>query len=216
MTSNHFSTVKNNQRSALLIIDVQYDFLPGGSLAVPEGDQIIPLINQLPPYFDVTIATQDWHPVGHSSFASQYPQHQPFEVVEFNGSSQTLWPDHCLQASRGAQLAQQLNQAPIEAIFRKGMDPAIDSYSGFYDNNHQRSTGLASYLQEKQVGTVYCTGLAGDVCVYYTAKDAAQLGFSTYIIDDAIRCIDNEHYQSLKQHLQSIGVQWTMHHRIAT
>lgn len=206
--SNHLSTAKNNQQSALIIVDMQYDFLPGGALAVPEGDKIIPTINQLQPYFDVNIATQDWHPPHHSSFASEYPEYQPFETIELNGAPQTLWPDHCLKGSQGAQLVQELDQKPIEAIIRKGVEPELDSYSGFYDNNHQRSTGLTSYLREKLVNTVYCCGLAADVCVYYTAKDAAQLGFNTYIINDATCAIDTEQYHNLKQNLQSLGVQF--------
>lgn len=196
----------NNPHSALLIIDVQYDFLPGGALAVPKGDEVISIINELQYQFPLVVATQDWHPQGHSSFASQHEGYSPFEVIEWRGMSQTLWPDHCLQGSKGAQIADTLDQAPIEAIIRKGMDIDIDSYSGFYDNGHKKSTGLASYLQEKGVDTVYCCGLAADVCVYYTAYDAAELGFETYFIEQATRSIDANQYAQVKQRLQAVGV----------
>lgn len=214
MLKTFSAALKNDAHIALLIIDMQYDFLPGGSLAVPQGDQIIPVINRLQPHFALNIATQDWHPEHHSSFASQYDDYQPFDVIEHRGFKQTLWPDHCLQGSKGAELTSQLDQQGIEAIIRKGMDPEIDSYSGFYDNNHEKSTGLASYLREKGVDCVYCCGLAADICVYYSAKDALQLGFETYIIEDATRPIDEQQYETIKQTLEKLGVKFTTSHNV--
>ncbi|MDQ4140851.1 MAG: bifunctional nicotinamidase/pyrazinamidase, partial [Bacteroidota bacterium] len=174
---------------ALLLIDIQNDFLPGGALAVPEGDQIIPVVNQLLPHFDLVVATQDWHPSQHKSFASQHTNHQVFQTIDLNGLEQVLWPDHCVQGTPGADFSGALEPNRIEAIFRKGTDPEIDSYSGFYDNGHRKSTGLADYLRGKQVRQVFVAGLAADYCVYFSIKDALEAGFKTYLIEDATRPI---------------------------
>ncbi len=190
---------------ALLLIDVQNDFLPGGSLAVPEGDQIIPIVNQLQQHFELVVATQDWHPPGHKSFASSHAGKQLFEQIDLHGLEQVLWPDHCVQETGGAEFSGALNTQRIEAIFRKGTDPEIDSYSGFYDNGHRKSTALAEYLRAKGVTQVYLAGLAGDYCVYFTAKDALQEGFKAFIIDDATRPIDQAGYQKAKDDLIGRG-----------
>ena len=186
---------------ALLIIDIQNDFLPGGALPVAGGDQIIPLINMLQPRFDLVVATQDWHPPDHKSFASNHPGKSVFQVINWMGGQQVLWPDHCIQGSHGAAFAAQLHLNRVETIFRKGMCPEIDSYSGFYDNGHLRSTGLASYLKGKNADSVYIAGLAGDYCVYFTAKDALAEGFDTYVIEDATRSIDIAGFEKAKQDL---------------
>lgn len=190
---------------ALLLIDVQPDFMPGGALPVAEGDTIIPLLNQLQPHFDLVVATQDWHPTGHKSFASSHPGHAPFEQIELHGLPQVLWPDHCVQGTIGAVLHPQLHTNRIEAIFRKGTNPEIDSYSGFYDNGHLKTTGLADYLRGRGITDVYVAGLAGDYCVYFTAKDAQQEGFATFLIEDATRSIDAAGFERAKADLLQRG-----------
>ncbi|WP_310393495.1 bifunctional nicotinamidase/pyrazinamidase [Hymenobacter sp.] len=192
---------------ALLLIDIQNDFLPGGRLAVPEGDAIIPLVNALQPRFDLVVATQDWHPAGHQSFASSHAGRRPFEQIDLHGLPQVLWPDHCTQASAGAELAAALHPERIEAIFRKGTNPEIDSYSAFFDNGHRKSTGLADYLRGRGVTQVYVAGLAGDYCVYYSALDALAAGFATTVIEDATRAISGEGFDLAKADLQARGAQ---------
>ena len=174
---------------ALLLIDIQNDFLPGGRLAVPDGDAIIPLINKLQPQFDLVVATKDWHPAGHQSFASSHAGRSQFEQIDLHGLPQVLWPDHCTQASTGAELAPTLHTELVEAIFRKGTNLEIDSYSAFFDNGHRKSTGLADYLRGRGVTQVFIAGLAGDYCVYYSALDALAAGFTTSVITDATRAI---------------------------
>ncbi len=183
---------------ALIIVDIQYDFLPGGALAVPNGDEIIGDVNRIQKDYDLVVATQDWHPAGHKSFASVHAGKLPFDTVNLNGLEQVLWPDHCVQGSNGAQLSDQLNSHRIEAIFRKGTDLDIDSYSGFFDNGKRKNTGLAGYLRDRGVTAVYVCGLAADYCVYFTAMDALQLGFDTTIIDYAVRAIDAANYKTKK------------------
>lgn len=175
---------------ALIIVDIQYDFLPEGSLAVSKGDEIIPIVNQIQADYGLVVATQDWHPENHQSFASQHPGRNPFEEIELDGLEQVLWPEHCVQDSRGAQLSDALDSRRIEAIFRKGMDASIDSYSGFYDNGQRKATGLTAYLKGRQVDEVHVCGLAADFCVYYTAMDALEEGFASAIISKATRAID--------------------------
>ncbi|MBF9255348.1 bifunctional nicotinamidase/pyrazinamidase [Pontibacter sp. 172403-2] len=192
---------------ALLLIDIQNDFLPGGSLAVPAGDQVIPVLNNLQPHLDLVVATQDWHPQNHKSFASNHPGKQPFEVTALQGLEQVLWPDHCVQHSEGANFAESLHMNKVEAIFRKGMNPEIDSYSGFYDNGHLKSTGLADYLRGRQVQQVYIAGLAGDYCVYFSAKDALLEGFDTFLIEDASRPISQDGFEKAKADVVSMGGQ---------
>ncbi len=184
---------------ALLLIDIQNDFLPGGALAVPGGDAIIPLCNTLQEQFDLVVATQDWHPRNHKSFASNHASKNIFDVIELDGLQQVLWPNHCVQGTEGAAFAEALNMNRVEAIFRKGMSTEIDSYSGFFDNGHKKSTGLADYFKGMNVEDVYIAGLAGDYCVCYTAKDALALHFKTFIIEDATRPIDKEGFEKAKE-----------------
>ena len=179
---------------ALIIVDVQTDFLPDGALAVPSGDEIIVHINRLQPHYSLIVATQDWHPAGHKSFASAHADRQAFQVIELNGLAQVLWPDHCIQGSAGAELSDRLDTGRVEAIFRKGTDPEVDSYSGFFDNGRRRNTGLAGYLRDRAITTVSVCGLAADYCVYFTAMDALEQGFDTYIIEAAVRPIDPTDY----------------------
>lgn len=190
---------------ALLLIDIQPDFLPGGALAVPEGDAVVPLANALQPHFDLVVATQDWHPHTHKSFAANHDGKQPFEQIDLHGLPQVLWPVHCVQGSAGAELADSLDASRIETIFRKGTDPEIDSYSGFFDNGHRKSTGLADYLRGKGIRQVYVAGLAADYCVYFTAKDALQEGFETFLIEDATRPISAEGFAQAKADLTQRG-----------
>lgn len=191
---------------ALLLIDMQNDFLPGGSLAVSGGNEIIPLLNELQLKFDLVIVTQDWHPKEHKSFASNHSGKSVFEEIDLQGLNQVLWPDHCVQQTKGAEFSDQLNMSKVAAIFRKGMDPEIDSYSGFYDNGHQNSTGLASYLRGKGVKQLYLTGLAGDFCVYFSALDAVEEGFEVFYLEDATRFIDEKAWKSKRSELESQGV----------
>lgn len=183
---------------ALILVDIQHDFLPGGALAVPHGDEIIKVINRIQPAYDLVVATQDWHPVGHKSFASVHAGRSPYDVVDLDGLEQVLWPDHCIQGTAGAQLSDQLAMHHVEAIFRKGTNPDIDSYSGFFDNGKRKNTGLAGYLRDRSVTRVAICGLAADYCVYYTAMDALQLGFDTEIIENAVRAIDADGYEIKK------------------
>src|SRR5205814_1228968 len=175
---------------ALVLVDLQNDFLPGGALAVPRGDEVIPIANRLQPRFGLVVATQDWHPPGHGSFASTRPGRKPGELAELAGLPQVLWPDHCVQGTAGAAFAPTLTMARVEAIVRKGTDPAIDSYSGFFDNGHRKSTRLGEYLREMGITAVYVCGLATDYCVKFTALDAKQLGFDTTLIQDASRGVN--------------------------
>ena len=191
---------------ALIIVDIQNDFVTGGKLEVPHGEQVIPLVNQLTEKFDLIVATQDWHPQNHLSFASMHEGRKPFDHISLDGLDQTLWPDHCVQGTRGAAFHPSLDMHRIEAIFRKGMVPNIDSYSGFFDNGHRKSTGLAGYLRERGVDQVYICGHAGDYCVAYTAKDSAREGFTTHVIEDATRPISSAGFESARRDFQKQGV----------
>jgi nicotinamidase/pyrazinamidase len=192
---------------ALIIVDIQNDFVPGGALAVPAGDEIIPLVNDLQKSFNFVVATQDWHPENHKSFASSHPEKKVFDQIVLHGLDQILWPDHCIQGTWGAELHRGLSLKKVEAIFRKGMDPDIDSYSGFYDNGYKKSTGLAGYLRERKVTKVYICGLASDYCVFYTAKDAIKENFETYIIEDATRPINSDGFEKAKAEILLSGGQ---------
>ena len=176
--------------NALILVDLQNDFCPGGALPVPEGDRIVAVINQLQRRFDLVVATQDWHPADHGSFAANHPGKKPGDTIELAGLPQILWPIHCVQGTRGAEFHPQLDTSAIAQVFRKGADPTIDSYSGFFDNGHRKSTGLGEYLKERGVDRVYVCGLATDYCVKYTALDAVDLGFKTYLVEDACRGVD--------------------------
>ncbi|WP_457852685.1 bifunctional nicotinamidase/pyrazinamidase [Siccirubricoccus phaeus] len=172
------------------VIDVQPDFMPGGKLAVAGGDQVVPVINRLlETRFRHAFATQDWHPAGHSSFASSHAGRQPFETVQMPYGPQTLWPDHCIQGSAGAELHRELAQPRIELIVRKGFRPEIDSYSAFFENDRRTTTGLHGWLQARGVRRVFLAGLATDYCVAYSAEDAAKLGYQVVVIEDACRGI---------------------------
>lgn len=190
----------------LIIVDVQNDFIPGGSLEIANGDQIIPVINRLQDQFDLVVATQDWHPNNHLSFASNHSDKRPFEKITLHGKEQTLWPDHCVQGTWGAEFHPGLQTNRIAAIFRKGMDPKVDSYSGFYDNHHQISTGLSGYLKEKGVTEVHFCGLATDICVYFTIIDAINEGFPAVLIEDASQPLNHNEFKEIKQKLITWGV----------
>ena len=179
-------------RTALLLIDLQNDFCPGGALAVPHGDEVIPIANRLLPHFDLVIATQDWHPPDHLSFAVNHWEKHLGDVVEVEGLPQVLRPVHCVQNTPGAQLHPNLDRSRIGHMVRKGTDRTVDSYSGFFDNGHRKSTGLADYLRPRGVSDVYLCGLATDYCVKFTALDGADLGFHTWLIRDACRGIDRQ------------------------
>jgi nicotinamidase/pyrazinamidase len=177
-------------KNALIMVDIQNDFCTGGSLEVPAGESIIPLVNQLQAHFDLIVATQDWHPKEHMSFASNHPHHQAGDRVIVEGIPQVLWPVHCVQNTKGAEFYPTLNTQKIAKIFQKGIDKNIDSYSAFFDNAHLRPTGLGDYLRDQNVKEVYIVGLATDYCVKYSALDAAQLKFQVNLIADACRGID--------------------------
>ena len=177
---------------ALLVIDVQNDFCTGGSLAVPEGGAVVPVINRLAPAFANVIAAQDWHPPGHQSFASSHPGQKPFATVAAAYGEQTLWPDHCVQGTPGAALHPDLSLAGAQLILRKGFRRDIDSYSAFFENDHTTATGLSGYLRTRGIGRVFLVGLATDFCVRYSAIDARKEGFEAVLIEDACRAIDRE------------------------
>ena len=191
----------------LLITDVQNDFIPGGALPVPNGDKIVPIINAIQQKFDLVIATQDWHPEDHVSFASNHKGASTFDEIEILGKRQTLWPNHCVQGTKGAELHPNLNTLKCEAIFRKGTDKAIDSYSAFYDNGHIKSTGLAGYLKEKGTSQLFLCGLAADICVYYSIRDAFKEGFDCFFIEDASKALDIEGFDKIKKEMINMGIQ---------
>jgi nicotinamidase/pyrazinamidase len=174
----------------LVVIDIQNDFLPGGALAVPRGEEVIEVANRVQEDFDLIVATQDWHPANHRSFASQHPGKQVGDQVELMGLPQILWPPHCIQGSTGAEFASDLETGCFARVFQKGTDPNIDSYSGFYDNGHRRSTGLAEYLRQMGVTEIYVLGLATDYCVRFTALDAVREGFATHVLSEGCRGVE--------------------------
>jgi len=171
-------------KSALILVDLQNDFFPGGALGVPGAEAIFPLANAIQKQFELIIATKDWHPKNHGSFASNHPGCHPFEVVELKGISQVLWPDHCVQKTKGAEFHSKLQTHKIRHVIYKGTDPGLDSYSAFFDNAHRKSTELHQTLQENTVNTVYIMGLATDYCVQYSVLDALTLGYKTFVILD--------------------------------
>jgi nicotinamidase/pyrazinamidase len=175
---------------ALIIVDVQNDFCPGGALPVPEGDGVVEVINRIQPEFDLVVATQDWHPTDHGSFAANHPGHRPGELIELAGLPQILWPVHCVQNTPGAELHPRLDRSRIARVFCKGMNPNVDSYSGFFDNGRRQGTGLAEYLKAHGVTDVYVCGLATDYCVKATALDAVALGFKTHLLEEACRGVE--------------------------
>src|SRR5262245_27456869 len=174
----------------LLVIDVQNDFCPGGALAVPRGDEVVPVINRLAPRFPHVVLTQDWHPPGHVSFASSHPGRAPFETIEVTYGAQVLWPDHCVPGSPGAAFHPRLDTARAELVLRKGYRPQVDSYSAFFENDRATRTGLAGYLKDHGYRRLFLAGLATDFCVQYSALDARREGFDAFVIEDAVRGID--------------------------
>jgi nicotinamidase/pyrazinamidase len=193
--------------NALILVDIQNDFIPGGSLAVSKGDEIIPLVNSLQEYFDLVVATQDWHPADHKSFSSNHPGTKVFETIDLHGLPQVLWPDHCIQGTLGAEFHRDLKTIKVEAIFRKGMDREIDSYSGFFDNGYRKSTGLSGYLRERKVQKVFVCGLAADFCVAFTTLDALKENFRTYFIENATRAISADGFEKMKERIMTTGGQ---------
>ncbi|MEN5043829.1 MULTISPECIES: bifunctional nicotinamidase/pyrazinamidase [Pseudomonas] len=194
-------------RTALLVIDVQNDFIPGGQLAVPEGDQIVPLINRLGGLFKQVVIAQDWHPSGHASFASSHPGHQPYEVIQLPYGEQVLWPEHCVQGTAGAEFHPELNLPHAQLIIRKGCNPDIDSYSAFLEADRRTTTGLAGYLKERGIDTVYMVGLALDFCVMFSALDARAAGFNAFVVLDACGAIDRDgSLAAAMERMQTAGV----------
>lgn len=176
--------------NTLILVDLQNDFMPGGALAVPEGDQVVRVANRLQPDFDLVLATQDWHPAKHGSFASQHAGKHVGERIDLSGLPQILWPDHCIQETWGAAFVDGLETRRIERVFFKGTEPRIDSYSAFFDNGHRQATGLGDYLQARGVSDVYLAGLATDYCVKFSALDAVQLGFAVHVVEDGCRAVN--------------------------
>lgn len=175
---------------ALCVIDVQNDFCPGGSLEVPQGDEIIPIVNSISPLFTEVIATKDWHPEGHISFASSYTDKKPMDTVERDGETEVLWPDHCIKGSRGAEFHPDLDIVPITLILHKGFRKDLDSYSAIFENDHQTPTGLEFYLKGLHIDEIFICGLAADVCVYFSVMDSLKQGFKVNLIEDATRGVD--------------------------
>ncbi|HEV2564281.1 MAG TPA: nicotinamidase [Microvirga sp.] len=201
------TTIEPGDGDVLIVVDVQVDFLPGGALAVPDGDAVIAPINRLAKAFRHVVLTQDWHPEGHASFASSHPAKQPFETTELHYGQQVLWPDHCVQGTPGAEIARDLHIPHAQLVIRKGYNAGIDSYSGFKEADRRTSTGLAGYLKERGFRRVFCAGLALDFCVAWTALDAAEAGFETWLIEDASRAIDtNGSLEKAKRDLKAAGV----------
>ena len=182
--------MKRGDQEVLIIVDVQIDFCPGGALAVPHGDEIVPAVNRLAAEFRHVVLTQDWHPRGHSSFASSHPGKQPFEAIEVAYGQQILWPDHCVQGTQGAALHPALEVPHAELVLRKGFRSAIDSYSAFFENDHRTPTGLAGYLRERGLGRLTLCGLATDFCVFYSALDGRKAGFDVDVVTGVCRGID--------------------------
>jgi len=191
------------EMKALILVDIQNDFLPGGALAVPDGDAVISVANKLQAGFPLVVATQDWHPANHGSFAASHPGRKALEQIDLNGLPQPLWPVHCVQGTRGAELAASLKRDRIVKVFQKGTDVGIDSYSGLFDNGHRKSTGLGEWLKAQRATEVFVCGLAADYCVKFTALDAAQRGFTTRFIEDASRGV-NLHPDDVKHAVEEM------------
>ncbi len=193
---------------ALLVIDVQNDFCPGGALAVPEGDAVVAVANRVMPRYQLVVATQDWHPKGHGSFASSHPGAKVHELRDLNGLPQVMWPDHCVQGTPGASFHSALDVTCFDHVTRKGTDLGIDSYSGFFDNGHKKQTDLASFLWQWQVESVDVLGLATDYCVKFTALDARELGFSVRVLSEGCRGVDvspGDSHRALEE-MRAVGI----------
>ncbi len=195
---------------ALIVVDLQNDFLEGGALAVKNSNRIIPIVNEIQPYFDLVVATQDWHPQNHQSFITQHRDYKTYDCIDLNGLSQVLWPVHCVQNSVGAAFSTSWDSGPVEAIFRKGMDKTTDSYSGFFDNGKRKDTGLTAYLKERGITEVYLAGLAADYCVYFSAMDAATAGFKTYFLNFATQAISEQGLDEAKITMVQHGIKIIM------
>lgn len=201
-----------NDKTALLLVDIQPDFMPGGTLAVAGGDEILDPVRELiaSPRFELHVATQDWHPADHISFASRHEGKKPFDMIDLYGKEQVVWPDHCVQGTRGATLHPDLSWDSVAAIIRKGMDPQVDSYSGFKNNwnrgGRRPETGLAGYLRERGIGNVFLCGLARDFCVKWSAEDAVGAGFRVTVVWDATRPVDPASDDRVRSDLERIGV----------
>lgn len=196
-----------SEKSALIVVDVQNGFTPGGQLAVKDADQIIPKINELGQYFDNVVITQDWHPQDHVSFATNHPGKAEFDTIQLSYGPQVLWPVHCLQGTPDAELHPSLHLPTAQLVIRKGFHSQIDSYSAFLEADHKTSTGLAGYLRERGIDSVYIVGIATDFCVAWTAIDAVKLGFNSYVISDATKGIDlNGSLQHAWQEMLAAGV----------
>ncbi len=193
---------------ALILFDIQNDFLPGGALAVPQGDEVIPVANRVIPNFPLVIATQDWHPADHGSFAANHAGGQVGETIDMDGLDQILWPVHCVEGTAGAEFSSALKTNLVQKVFRKGTDSKIDSYSGFFDNARRQATGLGDYLKDRGVNEVFVMGLATDYCVKFTALDAADLGFTTFLIEDGCRGVNlqPEDVSKAIQQMRTAGV----------
>jgi len=176
--------------NALILVDIQNDFMPGGALAIPDGNDVVPVANRLMPRFDLVVATKDWHPADHLSFASQHPERQAGDVIDLDGLPQVLWPDHCVAGTAGAAFFAGLDISLVDHVFEKGTNRTIDSYSGFFDNGHRTATGLDSFLNERNVTDIFVMGLATDYCVKFTSLDGVELGFRTHVILDGCRGVD--------------------------
>jgi nicotinamidase/pyrazinamidase len=193
--------------NALILVDIQNDFLPGGALPVPRGDEVIAVANRLSPRFDLVVATQDWHPPNHGSFAASHPGKKVGDVIDLHSLRQVLWPVHCVQGSRGAEFAPALDVTRVRRVFQKGTDPNIDSYSGFFDNGHRRSTGLVDYLREQGVSHVFVMGLATDYCVKFTALDSVgRAGFPTTLVEDGCRGINPDTSAAAVREMRAAGL----------
>jgi len=191
----------------LIVVDVQNDFCPGGALAVPRGDEILPIVNRLAAQFRNVVLTQDWHPRGHLSFASAHPGKKPYDTIAAPYGAQVLWPDHCVQETPGAEFHRSLRIPHAALVVRKGTDRAIDSYSAFYENDRKTPTGLVGYLRERGFARVYLAGLAFDFCVRYSAEDARREGFGVFVIEDACRGIDVENsLAATRASLATLGI----------
>jgi nicotinamidase/pyrazinamidase len=210
------TTFLNDHAAVLLVVDVQNDFCPGGNLAVPRGDEIVGPINRLARQFAHVVLTQDWHPPGHMSFASSHPGKHPYETIAASYGRQVLWPDHCVQGTRGAEFHKDLRIPHAELIVRKGFHREIDSYSTFYENDRKTPTGLAGYLKERGLEKVFIAGLAFDFCVRYSAEDARREGFAVTVIEDACRGIDVEgSMDAARESLAQLGVAFVERQGIA-
>ena len=178
------------ENTALILVDLQVDFMPTGMLPVADGDQVVPIANALIPHYQTVVATQDWHPANHGSFAANHPWRKPGQVIDLHGLEQVLWPIHCVQETWGAEFVGNLDAEGITKVFQKGTDPTIDSYSGFFDNGHRKSTGMAEWLREQGINAVHVLGLAADYCVKFTVLDAIREGFEATLVADATRGVN--------------------------